>query len=137
MIFNSLNFSFIYCNLQTCAAEFTCPSFFSPSVKILIRRILDPNPAAVSTWHHILLLSNFAEPWYTNTAFSKYSLFTFIWKLTCWYICVYHFFCGIKQRITVFEILKDEWFSISGDEPPTVSTSFSVWSSCKGFFVKY
>jgi len=39
----------LFLNLQMFKADITCPSFFSPSVKSLIERILDPNPATVST----------------------------------------------------------------------------------------
>ncbi|CAJ1935682.1 unnamed protein product [Sphenostylis stenocarpa] len=57
--FNSDNIRITY--LKTCVADFTCPSFFSPSLKRLIKRILDPNPATRITVDAI-----FRDEWFNG-----------------------------------------------------------------------
>ncbi|WVZ25866.1 hypothetical protein V8G54_004410 [Vigna mungo] len=47
--------------LEMFKADFTCPSFFSPSAKRLIKRILDPNPAT-----RIAIKDIFDDEWFKN-----------------------------------------------------------------------
>ncbi|ESW30752.1 hypothetical protein PHAVU_002G179600 [Phaseolus vulgaris] len=57
--FNNENIGIIY--LKACAADFSCPSFLSPTLKRLIRRILDPNPAA-----RITIVEMLKDEWFDS-----------------------------------------------------------------------
>lgn len=75
-------FSIHFDSLQISAAEFTCPPWLSLDAMKLIARILDPNPMTVSTMLQV-----------STTMFLDYTS-DFL----------------LLQRITVPEILEDEWF---------------------------
>lgn len=114
-------------NLQICKANFSCPLWFSSGAKKLIKRILDPNPHTVginciskSFCFYIMLLFYLVE---SNLFLIFMSLCDFgrtlisLDTLSC-HRNVFLHSCICLQRITIPEILEDEWFK-RGYKPPS------------------
>lgn len=94
--------------LQIYKADFACPPWFSSSAKKLIHRILDPNPSTVR-----LSIIHF-------DFISFVQLYDFGVLLTCFNDrfsddCLV--LDGLKQRITIAEVIENEWFK-KGYKPP-------------------
>ncbi|KAH7561366.1 hypothetical protein JRO89_XS10G0216900 [Xanthoceras sorbifolium] len=83
------------------AAEFTCPPWISFAAMKLITRILDPNPMTVSNKH--LQPTQNASLLSGNHTLTKIDLSHLIDL-----VCIFDLF--LSQRITIPEILEDEWF---------------------------
>jgi len=95
----------VYVWLQIFKADFTCPPWFSSSAKKLIKRILDPNPSTVCppSSLHINLLYFFPS---------------LEWCIVILGTCQLTVHAnGMKQRITIAELIENEWFK-KGYKPP-------------------
>jgi hypothetical protein len=84
--------------MQINKADFTCPSWLSTSTKKLIKKILDPNPNTVCLSAHCSIS---ASVLFINNSCHCY---------------------GSVQRITIAEVINNEWFK-KGYQPPTFETA--------------
>jgi len=95
----------VFVRLQIFKADFTCPPWFSSSAKKLIKRILDPNPSTVCSPSSLCINLLYAFP-------SLEGCHIILG------ICLTVHANGMKQRITISELIENEWFK-KGYKPPT------------------
>ena len=89
-------------SLQIARANVSCPPWFSTGARNLIKRILDPNPHTVSACSaHLRILLYLKLPSLEALFVSEYEKIISLHLL---------FLFSLLQRITISQILEDEWF---------------------------
>lgn len=117
--------------VQIFKADFSCPPWFSTSAKKLIKRILDPSPTTVSSLTYFPLPDSYSFfnlciflkkinkiQSQSELQFENHIFLIFKPCIIMQYIC--------KQRITIQEVIENEWFKKGYQQPRFVQEDVSL-----------